>query len=88
MSYGLRKSLIFTNQKKEMKDEIEALKTYNKNLEEEVSNISKEIEETQDRNEKNDISDKKKHEEEVQNIKKKNMRLKEELEKRLSIETQ
>jgi dynein light intermediate chain len=84
LSYGIRKSLLIENEKNSMNIEIKNLNQEILDLQNEVQRYEVEIDESKEKHRKNDLIDSKKHEEEISNIKKKNQRLKEELEKRLA----
>lgn len=84
LSYGIRKALLIQADKNDMSEEIESLKAEIDELEHDVGKYEININDLKERDRKNEFIDSNKHEEEVNNIKKKNQRLKEELEKRLS----
>lgn len=85
LSYGIRKTLIFMNEKDILRKDIKEFGQLISDLETEVSNLEGEIESIQQNDSRQEILDKQKHDEEIQAYQKNIKRLKEELEKRLSV---
>ena len=85
MAYGIRKTLIFEHEKddidKEMKDTTYGIES----LEASINEIEETMEAARLKDEGERETAEKKHKDDLQLIKKKNQRLKEELEKRLSV---
>ena len=85
MVYGIRKSLIITNDKQKMTDEINQLNEDIYQMEQEVADFETLIGDLVEENEVEQEKESREHEEEVNNLKKKNQRLKDEMEKKLTV---
>lgn len=85
MAYGIRKSLIITNAKQKMNDEINQLNEDIYQEEQEVADLETLIGDLVEENETEQEKESREHEEEVTNLKKKNQRLKDEMEKKLTV---
>ena len=85
MAYGIRKSLIITNEKQKMSEEINQLNEDIDQVEQDVADLEALIGDLVEENEAEQDRELREHEEEVTNLKKKNQRLKDEMEKKLTV---
>ena len=85
MAYGIRKSLIITNEKQKLEESISNVTDEIEKLESDVRELESMTSDLIDENENDREREKREHEEEVQTLKKKNQRLKEEMEKKLTV---
>ena len=84
MAFGIRKSLIITKEKQKITDDSNGLAEEIDKLEQEVADLEEVIADLVEEGEMEQEREAREHEDEVNNLKKKNQRLKDEMEKKLT----